>query len=47
MFPPATRRDDKTFQGIHEDNVPVLEALVEGNAQFYSIFLEEQAERFA
>ena len=46
-FLSATRRDDETFPGIHEDDIPVLEALVVRNIQIYSIFFEEEAEMFA
>ena len=42
----ATRRDDETFPGIHEDDIPVLEALVDRNVQIYSIFIEEDVEMF-
>ena len=47
MFLSATRRDDETFPGIHENDIPVLEAQVDRNIQIYSIFFEEQAEMFA
>ena len=46
-FLSATRRDDETFPGIHEDDIPVLEAIVDRNIQIYAIFIEEQAEMFA
>ena len=46
MFLSATRRD-ATFPGIHEDDIPVLEALVDRNIQIYSIFFDEQLEMFA
>ena len=44
MFLSATRRDDETFPGIHENDIPVLEALVDRNIQIYSIFFDEQSE---
>ena len=44
MFLSATRRDGETFPGIHEDDIPVLEALVDRNIQVYSIFFDEQSE---
>ena len=47
MFLTATRRDDETFPGIHEDDILVLEALVDRNIQVYSIFFDEQSEMFA
>ena len=47
MFLSATRRDDETFPGIHEDDIPVLEALVDRNIQIYAKFFEEQGEMFA
>ena len=47
MFLSATRRDDETFPGIHEDNIPVLEALVDRNIQVYKVFFDEQSEMFA
>ena len=47
MFLSATRRDDETFPGIHEDDIPVLEALVDRNIQVYSIFFDEESEMFA
>ena len=47
MFLSATRRNDETFQGIHEDDIPVLEALVDRNIQIYSIFFDEESEMFA
>ena len=47
MFLSATRRDDSTFPGIHEDDILVLEALVDRNIQIYSIFFDEQSEMFA
>ena len=46
-FLSVTRRDGETFPGIHEDDIPVLEALVDRNIQIYTIFFEEQAEMFA
>ena len=46
-FLSATRRDDETFPEIHEDDIPVLEALVDKNIQIYSIFFNEPAEIFA
>ena len=46
MFLSATRRDDKTFPGIHEDDIPVLENLVDRNIQVYKIFFDEQSEMF-
>ena len=33
MFLSVTRRDDETFPGIHEDDIPALEALVDRNIQ--------------
>ena len=39
MFLSATRRDDETFPGLHEDDIPVLESPVDRNLQSYSIFL--------
>ena len=39
MFLSATRRNDETFQGIHEDDIPILEVLIDRNIQIYSIFL--------
>ena len=42
MFLSATRRDDETFPGIHEDDIPVLEALVDRNIQLYSIFFRNK-----
>ena len=47
MFLSATRRDDESFPGIHEDDIPVLEALVDRNIQVYSIFFDEQSEMLA
>ena len=47
MFLSATRRDGETFPGIHEDDLPVLEAPVDRNIQVYSIFFDEQLEMFA
>ena len=47
MFLSATRRDDETFPGIHEDDIPVLEALVDRNIQVYSIFFDEQSQMLA
>ena len=47
MFLSATRRDDQTFPGIQEDDIPVLEALVDRNIQIFSFFFSEQAEMFA
>ena len=47
MFLSATRRDDETFPGIHEDDIPVLENLVDRNIQVYSIFFDEQSEMLA
>ena len=46
MFLSATRRDDETFPGIHEDDIPVLEALVDRNIQVY-LFFDEKSEMFA
>ena len=46
-FLSATRRDGETFPGIHEDDIPVLEALVDRNIQVYSIFFDEQSDMFA
>ena len=47
MFLSATRRDDETFPGIHEDDIPVLEEITDRNIQVYTIFFEEQSEMFA
>ena len=47
MFLSATRRDDETFPGIHEDDIPVLEEITDRNIQVYAIFFEEQSEMFA
>ena len=47
MFLSAIRRDDETFPGIHEDDIPILEALVDRNIQVYSIFFDDQSEMFA
>ena len=46
-FLSATRRDGETFPGIHEDDIPVLEALVDRNIRVYSIFFDEQSDMFA
>ena len=46
-FLSATRRDGETFPGIHEDDIPVLEALVDRNIQVHSIFFDEQSDMFA
>ena len=43
----ATRRDDETFPGIHEDDILVLEALVDRNIKVYSIVFDEQSDMFA
>ena len=37
-FLSATRRDEETFSGKHEDDIPVLEELTERNIQIYSFF---------
>ena len=47
MFLSATRRNDETFQGIHEDDIPVLEVLIDRNIQIYSVFFDEESEMFA
>ena len=47
MFLSATKRDDETFPGIHEDDIPVLEEITDRNIQVYTIFFEEQSEMFA
>ena len=47
MILSATRRDDETFSGIHEDDIPVLEALVDRNIQVYTKFFDERSEMIA
>ena len=38
MFISATKRDDINFQGIHEDDIPLRDELVERKIRIYSIF---------
>ena len=47
MFLSATRRDDETFPGIHEDDIPALEEITDRNIQVYTKFFAEQSEMFA
>ena len=46
-FLSATRRDDETFPGIHEDDIPELEEITNRKIQICSIFFDEQSEIFA
>ena len=46
-FLSATRRDDESFPGIHEDDIPLLGELTDRNIQIHTIFLKDQSELFA
>ena len=47
MFLSATRKDGKSFQGVHEDDIHILEELTDRNIQVYTIFIDDQSEIYA
>ena len=47
MFLSATRKDGKSFLGVHEDDIQFLEELTDQNIQVYTIFIDDQSEIYA
>ena len=47
MFLSATRKDGKSFPGVHEDDIPILEDLTDRSIQVYTIFIDDQSEMYA
>ena len=47
MFLSATRKDEKSFPGVHEDDIHILEELTDRNIKVYTIFIDDQSEIYA